>query len=341
MKRVGIIGAGNIGRWHAQRWGQLPVTLVGYYDARPEASAATAERSGGCVFENMEALIEAVDIIDVCTPTCFHREPVVAAARAGRDIVCEKPLARSLEDAEAMIAACHASESRLFVAQVVRFFPQFAQAKALLAEGEIGRPVMLRSVRGGSAPEAGRSWFSDFNQSGGAVMDLGVHDIDFARWCLGDVERVFARGLCFADSGAKDHALLVLRFWNGAIAHIECSWAYPPGGFHTRFEIAGTRGVIEFDSRASPPVALAYGVGGATGSSSELASPVADRDDPYYLELNHFLRCVDTGEPFLVTAQDGLEAVRVALAAIESMRRRAPVALDDFALPTAHSGAQR
>lgn len=333
MKRIGIVGAGNIGRWHAKRWQQLPVDLVGYHDLSPEATAKAAEECGGRPFDSLEALIEAVDVIDVCTPTPHHKTPVLLGASAGRDIVCEKPLARHLHDAAEMVAACEATGSRLFVAQVVRFFRQFAQAKAAIDRGEIGRPGVLRSVRGGSAPQAGLSWFADFDQSGGCMMDLGVHDIDFARWCLGDVERVFARGLAFAETWPQDHALVVLRFKSGAIGHVEASWAYPPGGFHTRFEIAGERGLIEYDSGQPAPLTVRLRSTDVPQSSSlpQSHSPSAYWDDPYYLELQHFLNCLETGERFLVSPHDGLEAVRVALAAIESMRSGNPIHMDDYA----------
>ena len=332
MKRIGIVGAGSIGQWHAKRWKQLPVDLVGYYDLSTEAVARAVEEYGGRAFASLEALVGAVDVVDVCTPTPYHREPVLMAASAGRDIVCEKPLARHLHDAAEMVAACRTAGVRLFVAQVVRFFRQFALAKAVIDRGEIGQPGVLRSVRGGSAPQAGRSWFADFDQSGGCVMDLGVHDIDFARWCLGDVDRVFARGLVFAGTWPLDHALVVLRFKNGGIGHVEASWAYPPGGFRTTFEIAGDRGLIEFDSGSRAPltVALRSADDPEAISMPQSHSPAAACDDPYYLELEHFLSCLASGERFLVSPHDGLEAVRVALAAIESIRSGNPIDMDHF-----------
>jgi predicted dehydrogenase len=331
VKRIGIVGAGNIGRWHAKRWLRLPVDLVGYYDLSSEATAAAVEEFGGNAFDSIDALVDAVDVVDVCTPTPHHKTPVLLAASSGKDIVCEKPLARHVNDAAEMVAACEATGSRLFVAQVVRFFRQFSQAKAAIDRGEIGRPGVFRSLRGGTAPQAGRSWFSDFDQSGGCVMDLGVHDIDFARWCLGDIERVFARGLAFAGTWPQDHALVVLRFRSGAIGHIESSWAYPPGGFHTSFEIAGECGLIEYDSAQLAPltVRLASCDAPTTPNVPQLLSPLAYWDDPYYLELRHFLDCLERGHAFLVSPRDGLEAVRVALAAIESMRTGKPVVLDD------------
>ena len=121
---------------------------------------------------------------------------------------------------------------------------------------------MIRTVRSGSYPDAGSAWrkglaitsyYADFAQSGGVLLDLCIHDIDYQRWCFGEIERVFARGMMFAGKEPKDHALLTARFANGAVGHIEGSWAYPRGHFSTRIEIAGTEGIIEWDSRGAPP----------------------------------------------------------------------------------------
>jgi predicted dehydrogenase len=214
----------------------------------------------------------------------------------------------------------------LFVAQVVRFFPQFARAKAVVDAGSIGKPGVYRSVRGGGPPYSGsRKWFMDFEKSGGVIMDVGNHDIDFARWCMGEVERVFARGLTFDQDCEVDHALITLRFTSGAIGHIECSWAHPKGQFVTRVEVAGDAGLLEWDSRKDQPMKSAVlQDGGVTRASS---SPLAAEDDPYYRELAHFLECLENNTPFLVSPHDGLMAVKVSLAAIESMRRGQPVTL--------------
>jgi predicted dehydrogenase len=350
--RVGIVGVGGMGAWHAARWKQLlsdrsdRLELTGFYDVSREATAKAVEEYGGQAFESLTDLLAAVDVVDICTPTSHHKPPVLAAAAAGKDIVCEKPLARHLRDAEEMVAACQAAGVRLFVAQVVRFFRQFSLAKAILDSGALGSPGVFRSVRGGSPPHAtGRSWFSDFEQSGGVVMDVSIHDIDFARWCFGDVERVFARGLypggMETRSGvqppvSKDHALIILRFENGVIGHIEGSWAYPPGRFRTLFEIAGDQGLIEFDSMAPAPLTVTLLPESGADASPQLPdiprhhSPLASGDDPYYLELEHFVNCLENGDEFLVSPQDGLEAVRVALAAIESLRTGEPVDVATF-----------
>ncbi|MGB0386303.1 MAG: Gfo/Idh/MocA family protein [Ardenticatenaceae bacterium] len=327
MRRVGIVGAGLIGRWHAERWQQLPVELAGFYDIVPEAAQAASEEVGGRAYESMDALLADVDVVDVCTITTAHKDAVLAAAAAGKAIVCEKPLARHLAECEEMVAACEAAGVRLFVAQVVRFFPQFARAKAVIDEGLLGEVGVIRTIRAGRAPS--RPWFLDVELSGGVIMDVSIHDIDFARWCCGEVERVFARGLTFTDEASGDHALITLRFTSGAIGHIEGSWSHPAGAFRTRLEIAGTEGLIEWDSQEDTSVRLAinHPNGNATRSKE---SPLAPQDDPYYRELAHFLECLDSGEPFLVSPHDGLMAVKVSLAAIESMRRGEPVDIATF-----------
>ena len=339
MKRIGIVGAGGIGGWHASRWRQLQndwsgrLELLGCYDVAPEAAAKFTTEFGGKAFETMDSLLDAVDVVDVCTPTPYHKNPVLAAAAAGKDIICEKPLARHLDDAEEMVAACQTAGVRLFVAQVVRFFGQFARARATVVQGQIGRPGLIRTVRGGAVPRIVKgSWFTDFEQSGGVIMDVSIHDLDFVRWCFGDVERVFARGLTFAGLAPHDHALITLRFKNGAIGHLEGSWAYPPGRFRTRFEIACDQGLVEWDSLDPAPVTVMLKSEEAPGSPAipQPQSPLAPQDDPYYLELEHFLDCLERDEAFLVTPKEGLEAVRLSLAAIESIRTGEPITLDDF-----------
>jgi predicted dehydrogenase len=333
MKRIGIVGAGLIGAWHASRWKQLPIELAGFYDVSPGAATNAVAEFGGRAFDSLDDLLDAVDVVDVCSPTPDHKTPVLAAAAAGKDIICEKPLARHLRDAQEMVVACQAAGVRLFVAQVVRFFRQFSQAKVLLEDGALGRPGVIRTVRGGSPPNPNhRPWFTDFAQSGGVIMDVSIHDLDFARWCFGDVERVFARGLTFADVEPYDHALITLRFKNGAIGHIEGSWAYPPGRFRTRFEIAGDQGLVEFDSLApaSLTVTLKSDESPQAPGISQPQNPLAPHDDPYFLELEHFLHCLESGQEFRVSPQDGLEAVRLSLAAIESIRTNRPIHVDEF-----------
>jgi predicted dehydrogenase len=331
MKRIGIVGAGLMAGMHAVRWNQLPVELVGFYAPTREHAEAHAAKYGGRAMDSLEELLANVDAVDVCTPTAEHMGPVLAAAAAGKHVVCEKPLARHLADAEAMIAACEQAGVRLFVAQVVRFFPEFVQAKALIDSGKLGKLGVLRTVRGGDFPRP-NSWYGDFEKSGGVIMDLSIHDIDYLRWCCGEVTRVFARGLSYSGIKATDHALLTLRFQNGAIGHIEGSWAYPGGNFRTFLEIAGDEGLLTFDSMNTSPVQLTLKQEAIEqGGNVTIPGGFLDAaDDPYLLELAHFLEGIDSGEEFRVKPEDGLAALRISLAAMESVRTGKPVDIATF-----------
>ena len=333
VKRVGIVGAGLIGGWHAERWERLPVEIAGFYDLSREAAQETAARFGGMVFESLDALVDAVDVVDVCTPTFAHKEGVLAAARAGKPVVCEKPLARHLEDAREMVAACRAANAPLFVAHVVRFFPQYALAQRTLLSGELGEPGVLRLVRAGTFPRPHPdTWYNSFEKGGGVIMDLCIHDLDFALWTLGPVRRAFARGLTFGGKSMSDHALITLKHENGALSHVEGSWASPPSPFRTALELSGTQGILEWDALDPAPLQTTLRVGDESADKvpGSADSPLAPEDDPYFLELKHVLEVLEQGGDFRVTPEDGLEALRLALAATESVRTGKPVELAGF-----------
>jgi predicted dehydrogenase len=333
MTRVGLVGTGAIARHHALQWQKLGVTLSGFYDIVPAAAEPFRQQYGGRICASLSELLAQVDIVDICTPAVAHKECVLAAAQAGVPIVCEKPLARHLADGEAMIEACERAGVPLFVAHVVRFFPQFAAAKEMIDRGVIGKPGVARTIRGGSFPRAVgaqiSSVYSNFNLSGGVVLDVSIHDIDFLRWCCGEVERVFARGLTFSGVPERDHALMTLRFASGAVGHIEGTWAHPPGQFRTRLEIVGDKGLVEWDSREPGPYVAAI-VDDSGEVQRATPSLLADLDDPYCLELAHFLAHVQQGTPLRVTPYDAYMAVKVALAAIESIRIGKPITLATF-----------
>ena len=130
--RVGIVGTGFMGVTHAAGWAETEATIAGFV-AKTAANAQTlAEQYGTRVYPNFEAMLTNVDVVDICTPTHLHHPQVLKAAAAGKDIVCEKPLARTVAQAQEMIAACESAGVKLLVAHVVRFFPEYAQARVLI-----------------------------------------------------------------------------------------------------------------------------------------------------------------------------------------------------------------
>ena len=327
--RVGVVGAGFMGETHLAAWTAEgnPATV---FDLNPTRAAALAARFGANVVGSLDELLESVHVVDVCTATHRHAEVAIAAARAGRHVICEKPLARTLADAEAMLGACAKAGVRLFVAHVVRYFPEYAAARQQVVDGAIGEPAVLRLKRASYRPRHPPDhWFFDPALSGGMIVDLMIHDFDYARWVAGDVVAVQCRSVAVERPElATDHAIAILSHASGALSQVTGSWAYPPPTFRTSLEIAGSHGLIEFDSAAAPPIVsfLQPLHGDEAGSVGLPGSPVAE--DPYRLELREFHRAILDGIPARVAARDGLAALQIALAADASARTGRVVRID-------------
>jgi predicted dehydrogenase len=327
--RVGIVGAGFIARIHLAAWRRLGPARLVVHDVHPERAREAAAASGAEQVTGLADLIAAVDVVDICTPTDEHLAIGEAAAAAGRDVICEKPIARSLVDALALADACRRAGVRLLVAHVLRYFPEYAAAQAAIAAGDIGRPAVLRLRRESSRPaKAADSWIFNEARSGGLILDLMIHDFDFARWIAGDVESVMARRVRDASGRDVEYAVAILRHASGALSHVTGSWSYPPPVFRTGFELAGDAGLIEYDSVDHQPIARYLSDGGEVEPLGLPASPVVE--DPFTLELAEFVHALAGGPPPRVSADDGLAALRIGLAAIESSARGRPVAIGEL-----------
>lgn len=334
MLQVLVIGAGAMGRTHAAAYASMPdVQLAGIADIRTEEAQQLADRHGAQAYASFEAAVEGlgsdvVDVIDVCLPTPLHKEYVVKAADIGKHVICEKPLARSEEDARFMINYCHEKGVRLFVGHVLRFFAEYVKAKSLLDQGSIGKPAVIRAGRGGGYPVGWNHWYSDFGASGGITLDAMIHDFDYLRWCFGEVERVYAKGLHGRHQAQLDYSLVTLRFRSGVIAHVEGTWAHE--GFSMNLEMAGTSGIIDYDSAKDSP--LLFKTRSSSATIPGVVVPESPLEhSPYYRELEHFMSCIRDGCEPLVTAEDAYEALRIALAAIASMASGEPVVIEDAA----------
>lgn len=325
--RIGIVGSGFMGRTHGAAWAHTPATVAGVLSADAASARALAQTCGAEVFEDLDALLDAVDVVDICTPTHLHDEQVIRAAARGKHVICEKPLALTAERAQEMARACQAAGVMLLVGHVVRFFPEYARAKEIVSRGEIGRVAVVRLTRASFKPMADQptSWFHDPAKSGGMMMDLMIHDYDYARWVAGEVETVYAKNIRGRWPNAPaDYALVVLRHTSGALSHIEGGWVYPKPIFRTALEIAGSGGLIEHPAESSTPLGFyLYQRGGDQPDIAVPASPLSE--DPYTMEIKHFYNVLTGAETPRVTAQDGVESVRIAQAAIESARTGRPV----------------
>lgn len=311
--RVGILGTGHMGSVHARQYHHMPGVELGYRDTNPERADSFKARFDAEPCGSAGDLISWADIVDICLPTDLHLDYALRAIAAGKAVFLEKPIATTLEAGRQIMEAAEKAGTPLMIGQVVRFFPEWEAGKRMVAQGAVGTPAAARTRRGGGSPKGRADWFMDHARSGGVLIDLAIHDFDWLRWTLGEVKHLYSRSVGAQTGHGPDYALTTLTFDSGAVAHVESTWM-DPSGFRTAFEVAGSEGLIEFDSRHEATLRT------HTTDGSRLESPLDAVDDPYFRELSAFLNAVKDGTPPPVSAQDGLAALSLSLAALESAR---------------------
>lgn len=317
--RVGVIGTGFAGSTHARACAGLPGAELRAIAAATTAEALPLARElGARVAPDAAALCasEDVDLVVVASPTYLHAEHVLAAARAGKQVFCEKPIARTRDEAEAMVRACDDAGVRLAIGHVVRSFPEYRRAKELIDAGALGRIAIAALSRGTVSVGAARAWYLDPAKSGGVVLDLMLHDLDVLRWWFGEPAHVYARRI--GDGGALDYALATLRYADRPIVQLEASWA-EHAGFRTAFEVRGDRGMLAHDSRAASPLVV-QSLSGDPGGAV-IPTPTV-RETPYRRQLRDLFERLARGEAPLVDGREGLRSLALGLAVIESADRR-------------------
>lgn len=319
MVRIGIVGSGFMARTHVDAYTSIEnanVTAVASPDSADEFVAeqdlsAETYTAATDLFDDAD-----VDAVDICTPTPTHRELVEAAAKRGIDTFCEKPLTASLDDALAAAEAVDNAGIQFMVGHVLRFFPAYEQIKATIDAGGVGNPGVVRARRLSQFPDWGhKNWYANRTKSGGALVDLAIHDFDYLRWVFGAVDRVFAR----SNGSREEWTHATLRFESGVVGYVEASWAHPKRvGLATELEVAGDDGLIEYDSTADEAVTL------ATDEELTVTNPVGK--DGYRRELAAFVDGIERGTELPVDADEAIESLRLAKAATESAERGVPVA---------------
>lgn len=324
--KVAVIGCGSMGRVHASKYVNMPqVELVGVVDQHYESAQALAERCQTRAFASWEELVSEAspDAVSICLPTPLHKPYVLMAARSGVHAICEKPLAGTLADCQEMMDACKHGGVRLFVGHVIRFFPSYVDLKNKVEAGTIGRVGVAHARRAGMHPGSKGTWYSDDSATGGVIMDLLIHDIDFMRSILGEVETVYAMN---RRTDQIDYSLVTLHFVSGAIANLEGFWGYP-GEFHSNVELAGDKGILRYNSADTSSLQIVKEAADA-GQARVHVKKNPGRFDPNYAELAHFIDCIIENKEPIITADDGYKAVEIALAAAQSIRTGMPVHLE-------------
>lgn len=330
---LGLIGAGRIGRLHAENIVHLipEAKLWGIADVSREAAQDLAQRLGIAeVTQDYRELLQApeVDAVLICTSTDTHAEVIQAAATARKHIFCEKPLALDLGEIESALGAVRKAGVLLQVGFHRRFDPSFRRLWELLQAGKIGRPWLLRITSYDPAPPP----LTYVRASGGMFLDMTIHDFDMARYLLGEVEEVYATGAALVDpeigkAGDIDTAVATLRFGSGALGVLaNCRKAVY--GHDQRIEILGEKGGL-FAENPRPHQAQ---VADAQGYHAAPLHPffVERYREAYVAELRAFVEAVRAGKAPPVTGWDGKVAVVMGYAAKRSLEERRPVRLGEI-----------
>ena len=260
--RVGIIGCGKIAQVrHIPEYAANPnVEVYGFYDINQERTAALAKQYGGKAFASYEELLadETIEAVSVCTANHAHAEVTIAALKAGKHVLCEKPMAVTLEECEAMVAAAKESGKYLMIGQNQRLARAHAKAKELIAQGAIGKVLTFRTIFGHGGPETwsidpgSNVWFFDKTKAAmGAMADLGIHKTDMIQYVLGSKIVKTQAVLTTLDKrdatggliGVDDNAICIYQMDDGVIGTMTASWTYYAAEDNTTV-IYGTKGEL-------------------------------------------------------------------------------------------------
>lgn len=305
---------------------QIPrVEIAGIYDANAERGQQMAQRFATTfVYTADDLLDQGLDGVIICSENAHHRSLVELAAGRTHNILCEKPLATTVADAQAMIDLCARTGTRLQTAFPVRFSPPIRQLKEMLHEGKLGRVYAAKCTNHGSMPGG---WFVDKALAGGgAVIDHTVHVIDVLRWFWQtEVSEVYAEigdGLLHPGLGCDDVGMLSFTLANGIYGTLDTSWSRPksyPTWGDVKIEVVGARGAVQVDAFEQHVAVSSDGAGKTRwanwGSNMDMGL------------MRDFVEMVRTGREPSITGQDGLAAVAVALAAYRSAETGKPVTL--------------
>jgi len=302
---VGVIGLGFMGRAHVANYERLPnAKVVAVADADPDRRQGRANVVGNIevplpqlevseyqVFADGKDLIEQadVDLVDICLPTYLHAEFAERAASAGRHVVVEKPMALSASQATRMIEAAQRNGVELMVAQCLRFWPEYVYLKDVVETERLGKLIKAEFVRRSARPIwTWQNWMIDAERSGGAMLDLHVHDVDYVNFVFGKPDRLYARAIRSDATGGYDLVTALYSYADGPEIVLDAAWYKPESfAFRAMFLAVFEKGMVHFDGSRTPSLLVHK-----EGSEPE---GVALEGDAYYNELEFFVNCLIEG----------------------------------------------
>jgi myo-inositol 2-dehydrogenase/D-chiro-inositol 1-dehydrogenase/scyllo-inositol 2-dehydrogenase (NAD+) len=334
---VAVIGSGRAGMIHARNFARgIPgARLVAMVDPVEDAAkAAVKELEIDTYYLSYEDALkdENIDAVVVVTPTVYHRDIVVAAAEAGKHILCEKPMAMNVEECEEMNRAVEKAGVKLQIGFMRRFDRNFNQAKELVEGGEIGDVVMVKSLTHG--PSKPQPWMFDIRKSNGPLAEVNSHDIDTLRWFLGsEFKEVYAVAGNFRNLEVRDefpdfydNVIMNASFENGTQGLLDGA-VYVQYGYDARVEVLGTKGVLFVGQLEDSSAVYCQ-------SSNHMIKPVTKSwrnlfIDAYEREDREFIEAILDDKPTRVTGIDGMMAVKVVNAGNRSIIEKRPVSLTE------------
>jgi myo-inositol 2-dehydrogenase/D-chiro-inositol 1-dehydrogenase len=331
--RVGVIGAGRIGKIHAENLAtRIPgVTVAAIADVNLPAAQETATRlhiPAAC--DDYHAILSdpAIEAVAICSSTDTHARLIVESAQAGKHIFCEKPIDHDLGRVDAALAAVKQAGVKLQIGFNRRFDPNFRKVRQMVAEGKIGAPQILRiTSRDPALPPV-----SYVKVSGGIFLDMTIHDFDMARYLFGDVREVYTAGAVLVDpqigeAGDIDTAIVTLYFENGAIGTIDNS-RQAVYGYDQRVEAFGSGGMVAVGNNT--PDTHFYSNSEGVQSAKPLYFFLERYMDSFITEMKEFVESIQTDTPTPVTGEDGRAPIVIGMAAKKSYLEKRPVKISEI-----------
>ena len=335
---VGVVGLGFMGVTHLRAYLAMPAArIVSVCDPVRlpvggvlQGVAGNVKKSDAVhlgphvkVYRKLEEVLadSAIDLVDLCTPTLLHAEQAMAALKAGKSVLCEKPLARTAASARQILQVAESSPGFLMPAMCMRFWPGWSWLKQTVEQAAYGKVLAARFRRVSERPSwSEQGTYSSGMDFGGALFDLHIHDSDYVHFLCGRPKSVFSTGVADA-AGSVDHVVTQYIYAGGPAVYAEGSWLQTTG-FNMAFTIHCERATLDFD----------FALGAGTVKISEPGLPTrsirGDEPDGYAAEIRYFVQCVaDRRRPTIVTARDGVTALEICEAEEKSLRTAAVVQL--------------
>jgi UDP-N-acetylglucosamine 3-dehydrogenase len=336
--KVAVIGCGSIAKYRhlPEYYANKEVKIVAVCDIVGERAEVMAEKYGAKAFTDYQDVIklDEIDAISVCLPNYLHAPVSIAALNAGKHVLCEKPMATSQEEAEAMIAAAKANGKKLMIGHNQRFVASHQKAKEMIESGKLGKIYSFKTTFGHPGPEGwsidgANSWF--FNKEKafiGAMGDLGVHKADLIRYLLGEFTEVGA----FIETNAKentevdDNAVCILRSESGVIGTLAASWAYVSGGDNSTI-IYGEKGTLYLEADPTYSLIEEYRDGSVINHKLDKIQTNEEGGQTTSHVIDHFVESIVGNKEPLITGEEGLKSLQIILAALKSQETKQIISL--------------